>query len=195
MPTVAVTNPFLFGNIVKEDTCYKNVYLRVSKGLPTRQMPKWAFQMPLWKNDLKRKLWWSRRTKKEEIFLRLWGNLIQTAASKTNWKDLPEAYRGYGCAGAAAWYWDDVSLVPGPKIWAGELKPGAVMQGWHKSKYYQQCKKGIQPSSSEGHAMVFVDYKKKNEKIIGIDVADNGYRMHRGVMLSDFPVLVGANLQ
>jgi len=192
MPDPSVTNPYLFGNLVKESNCYQNVYVRVSKGLPTRQMPNWAFQLPLWKDDRERKLWWSRRTKREEIFLRLWGNLIEIATSKTKWTELPEAYRGFGCAGAAAWYWSDVTLVRGPKIWAGALRPGALLQGWHRPQSHQQR---ITRPEGVGHAMVFVEYQKLNGTIIGLKVADNGYRMQQGVTRSDFSVLVGANLQ
>jgi len=122
-------------------------------------------------------------------FCRIWGSLIKTDGA---WAGFPRAYRGLGAPGALAMAgWSRV--IRGPKIWNGELRPGAVLQAWRRPGFYTAVRDGNKPDGLLGHSFVFIGYERSATGIVGMRVADNGYHGNRIVSVNQWPFLVGAN--
>lgn len=124
-------------------------------------------------------------------FCRIWGNLIRKDGA---WARFPRAYRGKGAPGALAMAgWSQ--LIRGPQIWNGELRPGAVLQGWARPGFYPAVRDGHKPVGLLGHSFVFIGYERSGGVITGLRVADNGFHRRTGgiVGVRQWPVLFGAN--
>lgn len=122
-------------------------------------------------------------------FCRIWGSLIQNDGA---WSRFPREYRGLGGPGALAMAgWSHI--IRGPKIWNGELRPGAVLQAWRKPEFYRAVRNGKKPPGLLGHSFVFIAYERTGDRITGLRVADNGYHGNDIVRVTRWPVLVGAN--
>lgn len=154
-----------------DNDCYRDSYKRIAHAAPQvggRNLPPWS---P-----------YSR-------FCRIWGSLIQNDGA---WVRFPREYRGLGAPGALAMAgWSQ--LIRGPKIWNGELRPGAVLQAWRKPEFYRAVRDGNKPAGLLGHSFVFIGYERTGGGITGLRVADNGYHGNEIVRVSRWPVLVGAN--
>jgi hypothetical protein len=121
----------------------------------------------------------------------LWASRIEHAAE---WAKAPPDYRGKGAAGAMVWKGMG-TLVDSTGIWAGKLKPGAVLQTWEAPKAFDRVRDGKSPGSI-GHSFIFLNYIKKGSAITGIAVADQGQGAWSGdpMLRSEFSFWVGANL-
>lgn len=125
----------------------------------------------------------------DDPFVALFGSLI----SSKKWKDTPEEYRGMGAAGAMAWKgWGD--LVTMHEIWAGKLKPGAVIQTWSDAADFDRVNKSEAPMSY-GHSFIFMHYARKNNVIAGLVIADQGYQNGKPLAKGDYGYWVAANLK
>jgi hypothetical protein len=108
------------------------------------------------------------------------------------WRTLPEKYRGKGAAGAMAMKgWG--TLVEGPDIWAGKLKPGAVIQAWIDAKDHDKVRDGNTDGVS-GHSFIFLHYVRSGSSITGMVIADQGYQNGYPLKRSDYGYWVGANI-
>jgi hypothetical protein len=134
---------------------------------------------------------------KASDFGRLWYSRIEP---KRTWLNLPWVYRGQGAAGAMA-YIGLGSLVDAAGIWAGKLRPGAAMQAWNVADDYYRVRDG-DPASVDrpgefkhyGHSFIFLSYVHSDKGIIGMQIADNGFRGGRPfIMSSEFALWFGAN--
>lgn len=122
-------------------------------------------------------------------FCRIWGSLIRKDDA---WAKYPRQYRGLGAPGALAMAGLS-QIIRGPQIWAGELRPGAVFQGWAKRDFYPAVRDGIKPDGLVGHSFVFIGYERAGGRITGLHVADNGHHGRSIVRPQRWPVLVAAN--
>ncbi|WP_372894707.1 LysM peptidoglycan-binding domain-containing protein [Stieleria sp.] len=123
-------------------------------------------------------------------FGRLWGSFINT---KTNsWFNLPEKYRGKGAAGAMA-YAKLGTLVEQQGIWAGNLKPGAVIQTWSTKSNYELVRDNKRPRGI-GHSFIFLRYSTSGGNIVGMHIADQGYQGRNVLSRGHWGYWVGANL-
>jgi hypothetical protein len=122
-------------------------------------------------------------------FSRLWGSLIGDEGA---WKKLPVQYRGKGAAGAVAWKGLG-TLVDSDGIWAGKLKPGAVLQTWRVAGDYERVRNGKEPTGY-GHSFVFLNYVYTGAAVSGLAIADNGFQGRRVLVKGDYGYWVGANL-
>jgi hypothetical protein len=122
-------------------------------------------------------------------FGRLWGSLIASSA----YADLPEEYRGKGAAGAMA-YGGYGTLVDQTGIWAGNLKPGAVIQVWKYMSYYELVRDGEQPPPNTGHSFVFLHYVRSGSMITGMVIGDQGTQTGEVLTSTSWGFWVGANL-
>ncbi|WP_182871178.1 LysM peptidoglycan-binding domain-containing protein [Rhodopirellula sp. JC639] len=123
-------------------------------------------------------------------FGRLWGSFINT---KTNsWFNLPEKYRGKGAAGAMA-FAKLGTLVDQNGIWAGNLKPGAVIQTWSTKSNYELVRDNQRPRGI-GHSFIFLRYSTSGSTIDGMHIADQGYQGRRVLARGKWGWWVGANL-
>ena len=122
-------------------------------------------------------------------FSLLWGSHI---GHTEEWKKLPLEYRGKGAAGAMAWAGLG-ELVDSAGIWAGKLKPGAVLQGWVVASDYERVRDGKEPTNL-GHSFIFLNYARKGSAVTGLVIADQGYQSDEPLVKGDYGYLVGANL-
>jgi hypothetical protein len=122
-------------------------------------------------------------------FGRLWGSLIRP---KKSWLKLPEKYRGKGAAGAVV-FKGAGTLVDSVGIWAGKLKPGAVVQTWEDPKDFDRVRDGKSPLSY-GHSFVFLNYTYTGAAISGMAIADQGYQNAKPLKKGDYGYWVAANL-
>jgi hypothetical protein len=122
-------------------------------------------------------------------FAILWSSHI---GDGKRWRTLPEKYRGKGAAGAMAWKGLG-TLVEGPDIWAGKLKPGAVIQAWVDAKDHDKVRDG-KPDGVSGHSFIFLHYVKSGSSITGMVIADQGYQNGAPLKRSDYGYWVGANI-
>lgn len=122
-------------------------------------------------------------------FGRLWGSLIQF---KNRWLKLPEEYRGKGAAGAMAWAGRG-TLVEMEDIWAGKLKPGAVIQTWTNRDDFDRVQAGGSATDS-GHSFIFLNYIYDGSAITGMAVADQGNKDLKPLVQGVYGYWVGANL-
>jgi hypothetical protein len=127
-------------------------------------------------------------------FARLWGSLMgNNMEDRLEWLALPEEYRGKGAAGAMVWDGRG-ELVESGDIWAGKLKPGAVIQVWRDGRDPDRVKEGRVPESI-GHSFIFLKYTKVGSGITGMKVADQGFfRVGQTVRRGDWGYWVGANI-
>jgi hypothetical protein len=84
-------------------------------------------------------------------------------------------------------------VIRGPKIWNGELRPGAVLQAWRRPEFYAAVRDGNKPVGLLGHSFVFIGYERTANAIVGLRVADNGCHGNQIVRVNRWPFLVGAN--
>lgn len=154
-----------------DNNCYRDSYKRIAHAAPQVG----GHNLPPW-NPYSR-------------FCRIWGNLIQNDGA---WARFPRAYRGLGAPGALAMAgWSQ--LIRGPKIWNGELRPGAVLQGWARPNFYPAVRDGKKPPGLLGHSFVFIGYERTGSGIVGLRIADSSGRRNRIVHVNQWPVLVAAN--
>jgi len=143
------------------ELCYRDSYARVKKALEGSG----GKQLPAW----------NERTR----FCRLWGNSIRNDGK---WLHYPFKYRGKGAPGALALK-KMAKLVPMRKIWAGELRPGAVIQTWKTKDLFQRVRKGEKPKKDpiygiyleRGHSFIFIKYVDPRNPKKGMKVEDNGH--------------------
>jgi len=109
------------------------------------------------------------------------------------WRTLPERFRGKGAAGAMAMKGLG-TLVEGPEIWAGKLKPGAVIQAWKKAKDHDNVRDG-NPQGASGHSFIFLHYVRTGSAITGMVIADQGYQNGDPLKRTDYGYWVGANIK
>jgi hypothetical protein len=122
-------------------------------------------------------------------FVILWSSYLGAGAE---WFKLPEQYRGKGAAGAIAYKgWG--TLVEGVDIWAGKLKPGAVVQAWIRQSDYERVRDGKKPVEG-GHSFIFLNYVRKGTTITGMMIADQGYQSGTPLDKSQYGYWVGANV-
>lgn len=109
----------------------------------------------------------------EKTFKRIWESAV---GSDDGWMKLPDNIRGAGPAGALSHAgWGD--LVSQTDIWAGKLKPGALIQIWNTDAVAKKVKEGKTLSGypeEYGHAFIFLSYEKANGKFVGMHIADQG---------------------
>ena len=109
------------------------------------------------------------------------------------WRKLPEKFRGKGAAGAMAMKGLG-TLVEGPEIWAGKLKPGAVIQAWKKAKDHDNVRDG-NPQGASGHSFMlsplrqdgFGDHRHGHRR--------SGLSKRRPAQETDYGYWVGANIK
>lgn len=147
--------------------CYAACYARVKHAAAALGVP-----LPAWSDN--------------SVFGALWGSLIAQPA----WKNVPEAYRGLGAAGAVVWAGHG-TLVDGVGIWRGDLEPGAVIQVWGSDADFESVKKG---KSAYGHSFVFLNYIYTGSAITGMAIADQGYQSGDPLPRGEWGVWIGANL-
>jgi hypothetical protein len=122
-------------------------------------------------------------------FAILWSSYTE---DKDRWFALPEKFRGKGAAGAMAWKgWG--TLVEQTDIWAGKLKPGAVIQAWGDAKDHDRVRDG-NPEFASGHSFIFLHYVKSGSSITGMVIADQGYQNGMPRKRGDYGYWVGANI-
>jgi hypothetical protein len=122
-------------------------------------------------------------------FAILWSSHI---GDGKRWRTLPEKYRGKGAAGAMAMKgWG--TLVEGPDIWAGKLRPGAVIQAWKKARDHDNVRDG-NPPGDIGHSFIFLHYVKSGPSFTGMVIADQGYQSRAPLKRTDYGYWVGANV-
>lgn len=131
---------------------------------------------------------------KASDFGRLWYSRI---APKKTWLNLPWLHRAAGAAGAMA-HIGMGSLVGRVEIWAGKLQPGAVMQAWNVADDYYRVRDGNpagdNPDRNYGHSFIFLGYVHSDTAIIGMQIADNGFRGDKPYIgPGEFAVWFGAN--
>ncbi|MDQ6436449.1 hypothetical protein RB623_20560 [Mesorhizobium sp. LHD-90] len=132
---------------------------------------------------------WEDKKSLTDPFVILWSSYIGVGKA---WFDLPEKYRGKGAAGAIAYKgWG--TLVEGVDIWAGKLKPGAVIQAWGDAADYPRVRDG-KASESGGHSFIFLHYVKSGTTITGMVIADQGYQNGSPLKKGDYGYWVGANI-
>jgi hypothetical protein len=132
---------------------------------------------------------WDDKKSLTDPFVILWSSYV--GAGKA-WFDLPEQYRGKGAAGAMAYKgWG--TLVEGVDIWAGKLKPGAVIQTWVDAADYPRVRDG-KPSEGTGHSFIFLHYVRSGKSITGMVIADQGYQSGAPLKKGDYGYWVGANI-
>lgn len=151
--------------------CFRDSYARVRRA--SRRVA--SASLPLWNPNLE--------------FCRLWGSLIRKDGA---WTGFPEAYRGLGAPGALAsrgW----ATILDKRKIWAGALKPGAVLQTWLVEADYDRVRQGGKPRHY-GHSFIFLRYVVRGPGILGMKVADNGFHGRRTVRPARWGFWVGANI-
>lgn len=122
-------------------------------------------------------------------FAILWSSYTE---DKKRWFALPEKYRGKGAAGAMAWKGWGV-LVEQDAIWAGKLKPGAVIQAWVDAKDHDRVRDG-NPEGASGHSFIFLHYVRSGKTITGMVIADQGYQNGSPLAKGDYGYWVGANI-
>lgn len=127
----------------------------------------------------------------------VFNNLFASTYGKhKGWLTLPRKYRARGGAGAIA-YAGMGDLIDWYGIWSGELKPGAIMQVWKKRSAYKKVIRGQRRDKIflNGHSFIFLGYEYNNiGDIIGLRIADQGYRTHRGMAVEDYEVWWAVNL-
>jgi hypothetical protein len=122
-------------------------------------------------------------------FALLWSSHI---GDGKKWSTLPEKYRGKGAAGAMAWKgWG--TLVEGKDIWAGKLKPGAVIQAWEDANDHDRVRDG-KPPNGTGHSFIFLHYVRARSSITGMVIADQGYQSRKPLKRGAYGYWVGANI-
>ncbi len=130
---------------------------------------------------------------KTSDFGRLWYSHIEP---KRTWLNLPWMYRGKGAAGAMA-YIGLGSLVDAAGIWAGKLQPGAIMQAWHIADDYCRLPAIVDlPGEFKhyGRSFIFLSYVHSDKEIIGMQIADNGFRGSKPYIgPREFAMWFGAN--
>ncbi|WP_281541202.1 hypothetical protein [Maribacter aestuarii] len=118
------------------------------------------------------------------------------SAPQQGWRSLPEKYRGKGNAGAIA-YAGMGTLVDSSGIWSGQLRPGALMQVWRLKEDYELVVQGVDVKKLDpyGHSFIFMDYVyDKDNVIVGIKIADQGFQSYRPLVPSDYEVWWAVNL-
>jgi hypothetical protein len=131
---------------------------------------------------------WDEKEKLDDFAL-IWSSHI---GDGVRWKTLPEKYRGKGAAGAMAMKgWG--TLVEGPDIWAGKLKPGAVIQAWKNAGDHDKVRDGDSRGVS-GHSFIFLHYVKTGSSITGMVIADQGYQSGSPLKRTKYAYWVGANI-
>jgi hypothetical protein len=125
-------------------------------------------------------------------------NSLFVSASEIHpkWQSLPEEYRGKGNAGAIA-YAGMGTLVDTPGIWAGQLRPGALMQVWRYTEDYEQVVQGVDVIKLDpyGHSFIFISYvRDEHNTIVGLNIADQGFQSYRPIVPRDYDVWWGVNL-
>lgn len=121
---------------------------------------------------------------------------VSASGIHEGWQSLPIEYRGKGDAGAISLAGMG-TLVDSLGIWSGELRPGALMQVWKRSKDYEKVVIGTNKKDFDpfGHSFIFIDYVyDENNKIIGIRIADQGYQSYRTLLPRDYEVWWAVNL-
>ena len=124
---------------------------------------------------------WDDKKSLTDPFVILWSSYI---ANKKAWLALPQEYRGKGAAGALAYKgWG--KLVEATDIWAGKLKPGAVVQGWVDAEDFTRVRNGDTPKGL-GHSFIFLHYVKDGPAISGMVIADQGAQSGKPMKKGDF---------
>jgi hypothetical protein len=121
----------------------------------------------------------------------LWGSRLGDPP-RDEWLNLPVEFRGKGAAGAMAWARLG-KLVESVDIWAGALKPGAVIQTWKVAGDYERVRDGLDPHNI-GHSFIFLRYTRVGSGITGMRVADQGFISGRNVRKGEWGYWVGANI-
>ena len=157
--------------------CHRTCYARVEEA--SRQTGGPAFP----------KVDWEDKKSLTDPFVILWSSYL--GAGKA-WFDLPEKYRGKGAAGALAFKgWG--TMVEAVDIWAGKLKPGAVVQGWVDAADYPLVRDGKAPKG-KGHSFIFLHYVKSGTSITGMVIADQGVQNGKPLAKGDYGYWVAANI-
>jgi hypothetical protein len=132
---------------------------------------------------------WDDKKALTDPFVILWSSYI---ADKKAWLALPEEFRGKGAAGALAYKkWG--TLVDANDIWAGKLKPGAVIQGWVDAADFTRVRDG-DPPKGLGHSFIFLHYVKTGSSLSGMVIADQGAQSGKPLKKGDYGYWVGANM-
>ncbi|KPM32110.1 Hypothetical protein I595_1759 [Croceitalea dokdonensis DOKDO 023] len=129
----------------------------------------------------------------DEVFDHLYAS---TFGAHKGWRTLPKKYRGRGGAGAVA-HAGMGTLVDWFGIWSGKLRPGAIMQVWKRKSDYNKVIRGKRGNNFDpfGHSFIFLGYERDTAgKIIGLNIADQGYQSYRPLRPRDYEVWWGANL-
>lgn len=132
-------------------------------------------------------------------FDRLWASKTRTrdADPVASWRKLPAELRGKGAAGAMASIGMG-ALVDAAGIWAGKLRPGAVLQLWRRAGDFERVREGADPSGIDiGHSVLFLEYVESAGGIVGMKVADQGTRWGdpHTLFREDFAYAVAANVR
>lgn len=125
-------------------------------------------------------------------------DLLYISASEKHqrWRSLPKKYRGKGNAGAIA-YAGMGTLVDVSGIWSGQLQPGALVQVWRFKDDYEAVVRGtnVKELDPYGHSFIFIRYvRNKENAIVGLQIADQGFQSYRPLIPSDYEVWWGVNL-
>lgn len=125
------------------------------------------------------------------MFCAIWGSHIDLA----RWREIPDVLRGRGAPGAMVGDGRAVNMMEADLIWAGKLKPGAVIQVWRHFGEYIRVLNGNKPSVNSGHSFIFRHYTHHRDGAIsGMKVTDNGYHGDNTVPRGAWGYWVGANL-
>jgi hypothetical protein len=126
---------------------------------------------------------------KNRMFCALWGSHIELP----KWRQLPDFYRGKGAPGAMVWDGRSSKLLEADRIWAGALRPGAVIQVWTDFNDYIRVVNGKKPLSY-GHSFFHRRYVYKGSAISGMQVIDQGYHGDDIVKRGRWGYWVAANI-
>ncbi len=128
-----------------------------------------------------------------QVFLMLY---VSASDKSRGWRNLPEAYRGKGNAGAIA-YAGMGTLIDSSAIWGGQLRPGALMQVWRYKYDYEKVVEGanVKKLDPYGHSFIFIRYVRDEENVItGLQIADQGFQSYRPLLPRDYEVWWAVNL-
>lgn len=122
-------------------------------------------------------------------FVRLWVSGVEPADT---WLEIPAPYLGAGAPGAIEWAGYG-RVLDRHEIWAGRLKPGAVVQVWSTAAALDAVRHGAIPTDW-GHSVVFVSYERGPGGITGMLVSDHGWQDGKVVAPDFCPIWFGCNL-
>lgn len=110
------------------------------------------------------------------------------------WQGIDQDVRGKGAAGAIA-NAGFGEIKNTEQIWNGELVPGAVMQAFPDQETADAVEEGDPSVMVGGHSFIFLGYQRDDDgEIIGLNIADQGYRPSISREGDTYTILFGANI-